>query len=313
MKHWLLNIFSALSLVLCVATAGLWMRSCWVGEEIWQNVGARHVGCSLAMGTISLHWQRISGGEFSQPTESFIQRERWPLTDAPEALQTRYYDWKHFALVSEGAGFVLRKAMPSDGPLHEWRISCAWIWLLSLALPAYWLWRWEKRRIPQSSAAPKMCAVKRWVFTLLSGVLLGICLAAAALWIRSYWHNDQWGYSGAAGGYWGHVRNGSISVGRGQSARYPDLNLRSEWRLLGVSYLAAGPVEDPMWSLGVEFWTPTLVLGVPPTTWLWVMFWRWRRVARRRARGLCLTCGYDLRASGERCPECGTPIAADRQ
>jgi len=62
-----------------------------------------------------------------------------------------------------------------------------------------------------------------------------------------------------------------------------------------------------------------LVLTLTPLPLLAMQ--RRRRHCRRRRSGLCLTCGYDLRASIDRCPECGMilmrkgtgdPCAADR-
>ena len=37
------------------------------------------------------------------------------------------------------------------------------------------------------------------------------------------------------------------------------------------------------------------------------------RLLIRRRRGWCLHCGYDIRASADRCPECGTPVPVRRK
>ena len=46
---------------------------------------------------------------------------------------------------------------------------------------------------------------------------------------------------------------------------------------------------------------PALFFALLPAVYLR----RRHRIVRRRAGGLCPTCGYDLRASSGRCPECG--------
>jgi hypothetical protein len=63
-------------------------------------------------------------------------------------------------------------------------------------------------------------------------------------------------------------------------------------------------------SLTLRFpcWLAVLVLAVPSASWLAARIVK----RRRRSRQTCLICGYDLRATPERCPECGTVPAASR-
>ncbi len=49
---------------------------------------------------------------------------------------------------------------------------------------------------------------------------------------------------------------------------------------------------------------PTLLFALLPAHYL-LRVRRRRRIAQRQAQGCCIACGYDLRGSPARCPECG--------
>jgi hypothetical protein len=70
-----------------------------------------------------------------------------------------------------------------------------------------------------------------------------------------------------------------------------------------------------------DFWHVAYDHQIVTVSYFWLIFGQlllpafvgWRAVARfsRRKRGCCVTCGYDLRASAGRCPECGSQSSAE--
>ncbi len=91
----------------------------------------------------------------------------------------------------------------------------------------------------------------------------------------------------------------------------PNPNMQSfAWH--GFEYRAEFPRVRPneRWvrQVWVPHWPLILIGAIAPAAW----FLRGAKRRSRIRRGLCGECGYDLRASHDRCPECGTPIAIER-
>jgi hypothetical protein len=59
-------------------------------------------------------------------------------------------------------------------------------------------------------------------------------------------------------------------------------------------------------------WALTVLASIPASGWLAQKMFRRVRRSRLEMTGRCVACGYDLRASAEKCPECGTRIPTSR-
>ena len=170
--------------------------------------------------------------------------------------------------------------------------------------------------------------MKRRFLNVLTALSLLLCVAVSVLWVRSYWASDvlEWVYvspaelravtvSTTSGGLTVSNRTGGPVVARpGQ-----DRNGWSFWRYSESIFSTVGRPK-PSWQWpgfdhevndlsiigkrtewwGVPLWLPWLLTAIPSSA----LMLRLRRP--RHPVGHCARCGYDLRATPDHCPECGT-------
>jgi hypothetical protein len=150
--------------------------------------------------------------------------------------------------------------------------------------------------------------MRRWLFNLAASASLLLACAAIVLLI--------WTQIGGGHGTLSAVSNGTryfvvVSGGDVQFSFSPFPV--SQWKQMFVHSWPCGVILDGGTMGGRRFanfilplWIPALVFALLPTWWV-VRAYR-ARCARRRIADACPVCGYDLRATPGRCPECGTAL-----
>jgi hypothetical protein len=172
--------------------------------------------------------------------------------------------------------------------------------------------------------------VHRRLLNLLTALSLLLCVAVCVLWVRSYYVCDWVGRVYYSPGlpsedhhlYLRSIFGTAVLAGGGDPAEnFSDtrwVRRRSDaWdyplgpagpsvlQALGIGWDNERALDtgETSWEVQVRLAWPALLSAL--TTLLLI---RHRRVAGRTREGLCPRCGYDLRATPRRCPECGTPV-----
>ena len=161
-----------------------------------------------------------------------------------------------------------------------------------------------------------MCGVKRRVSNLLGAVSLMLCVAMATSAAISHCRGAILGRIGNYCSFYVRSEYGKLSFSihgtdAGQKPRWlleswpleaawTSPNLAGWWKHAGFDYGIGGTAGgNTIRQLVIPYWLVVVLF-------LTVAVWR-MQTRRRHAVGRCRHCGYDLRATPERCPECGTP------
>jgi hypothetical protein len=166
----------------------------------------------------------------------------------------------------------------------------------------------------------------RWAFnfaTIISAVLF---TAVILLWLRSYWVSDE--ASRLRLQHWALVNSesGGLTIASGfDCGTLYSANLEHEWSYSNTTVTPPRiTFGEPKWHfLGLEWSRGTTsangyMWGLFIPYWILVLLPAATAVAAIRVRGLpgrpgrCRSCGYDLRATPDKCPECGAVPAVPR-
>jgi hypothetical protein len=170
-----------------------------------------------------------------------------------------------------------------------------------------------------------MKRIRRWLFNGLAAVCVAICLVSVPLWGLSYFHNLGYRW------FWqdkNHSWTSDFELVRGGFQFRQDI--RSPYSFEVAGGFREGGRPSPSWprrnyfGFGRDFFSYTwgsgvaqrYVISIPgygivipalisPLIWI-VRKRRQLRQRRWKREFRCLNCGYDLRATPNQCPECGT-------
>jgi hypothetical protein len=159
--------------------------------------------------------------------------------------------------------------------------------------------------------------MKRRLFNLAAAVSLVLCVIALVMWVWSYKRYRAKLETGLlqlraqttlaeeavrnAGSFIDqHPKPTTAELDRMNELNAQAMRLVDEQKRRATALLAGPAYYTTYKSAG-------MIAAVLPVLWVFRRSFVRVRESRRRASGLCISCGYDLRATPERCPECGTP------